>query len=379
MSVYGTWGRNEFLEKLEQLKSVSDLSGLDQVLDVGERVGEEKWGFSVKSYGRKGYEWLLDNNEYALSIGSWETVQSRPNVFIEIRSETLHHLGSAAAVERIVLLLSAMGLQITSVKVTRVDLYCDVLVREEVWGEHLHALAVTRAATWKPYYEHDRLTGITIGSGKVLCRLYDKPWEIANKSHKVWMYLVWKIVAVPEGHMIIRVEFQLRREAIKALGVDTWEDLQRTVENVWGYCTQEWLRFADNPEREHKYRETLPWWKVVQENFLGVVDACPAIRAEAYTENRRQLLTQFRGYLSSFVALEHESKGKRVPEYLDLHTACGWLDAALDEENVGKEALASEVARKTVKHQRKKEKYRQAVEERKRLGLTPGSDKEGAG
>ena len=193
------------------------------------------------------------------------------------------------------------------------------------------------------------------------------------------MYSVWGIESVPEGHMVIRVEFQLRREAIRSLGADTWSDFQSLVDNMWAYCTQKWLRFADNPEREHKYRVTLPWWEVVQSNFLGIAEACPAVRAEAVTADRYRLLCAMRGLMSSYMALHYQCVQDKVPAIFRMSQVWLLMGGSLDKLEADKGSFGEDVRGKMAKYIRRFAKHREAREERKRLGLTPGSGEEGAG
>lgn len=201
------------------------------------------------------------------------------------------------------------------------NLCADVLLPEHLWSESLLDYAVTRAVRNGTYRNKGVLTGLSIGSGKIQARLYDKVLEIATKSHKVWMFDVWGLGGVPEGYKVIRVEFQLRREAIKELGVDTWSDFQEKADAVWAYCTKEWLKFCDEPTREHKYRSPLPWWAAVQENFMGAQDPCPAVRAEASRVAADQLIAQLVGLASSLEALRWQGSGGKVPNYLEPRAA----------------------------------------------------------
>jgi len=54
--------------------------------------------------------------------------------------------------------------------------------------------------------------------------LYGKPLEIAEKSRKTWMFGIWGIEPDEVQGKIIRVEFQLRREPLKEMGVGRLSD-----------------------------------------------------------------------------------------------------------------------------------------------------------
>ena len=157
----------------------------------------------------------------------------------------------------------------------------DMLIPDCEWDGELFRDKVSRARKVAYYTKSNILTGVHIGKDDLSCRLYDKVEEIETQSHKTWMYDVWGISEVPETKRVIRVEFQLRREPLKNLGIDTIEDCLKILDSIWGYCTQKWLKFQTNPGKHHTQRKTLGWWQTVQNNFIGVSDPVPAIRAKA--------------------------------------------------------------------------------------------------
>ena len=79
------------------------------------------------------------------------------------------------------------------------------------------------------------------------------------------MFDIWGIEQIPPGMKIIRIEFQLRREAIKSLLIDQVIDLFE-FEQVRVYLT-DWLKFQDRPGEHHTQRTTLEWWKKVQNGY----------------------------------------------------------------------------------------------------------------
>jgi hypothetical protein len=67
----------------------------------------------------------------------------------------------------------------------------------------------------------------------------------------------------------IRVEDQARREALKQLGIDTFDDLLTKAAALWSYFTRSWLKVQDDPSKHHTQQKTLPWWNMAQDGFLG--------------------------------------------------------------------------------------------------------------
>jgi len=270
----------------------------------------EPWPFSIKPHGTTGgYAWILSGSDFTYKIGNWNTPGPRPSVMIEIRSETLWHLGTEEAMKLSLGIIQKNQGDIVEEKLSRVDLCVDFLMPEELWTSGLLEYAVTRASDYAPYYHHKKLTGIRIGKGIISARLYDKPLEIAQQSKKIWMYDIWQLSQVPEGQKIIRLEFQMRREALKELGLNTSHDLIEKSANAWAYCTKEWLKFQDRPGLHHTQRNTLEWWKEIQDGFAGIQDAEPLVREKAIRADINRLRQQATGLITSLHAIKLEEKG----------------------------------------------------------------------
>jgi hypothetical protein len=350
------WLTEATFTKLAELKAAAvgaegDCPGVLRVSD-----GTSPWVFTVSPYGRDGYEWILSSGEMSMRIGYWAEPKSRPSVMVELRSETLWTHGPAAAVARVLALLQSAGAEIVEVKVSRVDLCVDVLVPENIWSLQLLNQFVTHAHLEAPYLDRRKLTGFSIGHGKISARLYDKPQEIRSSSHKDWMYGIWGIERVPVGHRVIRVEYQLRREIIKELGFSSFEELQAGLAQVWAYCTQQWLRVADDREKHHTQQTTPAWWTIVQGGMTAGQPACPAIRAKAIKQDEEQMAVQLLGFIASMTALLRQGDMIKSDEILDMpsHLAmvlevvrrAGWNDAEFTDRVKRKQA-------KTIRHEAK--------------------------
>lgn len=269
LSIDVQWESDALFLKLGELKELAKGAEMQTPGVLQAAGGADPWIFNLAPHGAQGYEWLLVGRGFTLKIGNWMTPKSRPSVMAELRSEALWHQGPRATADAVRSLLENQGGQVLSVKASRADLCVDVLLPAAAWSVHVKDHLVTRAVNVASFDWHRKLTGLGIGSGMISARLYDKPLEIATQSHKVWMFDVWRLPSVPLGRRVIRVEFQLRREAIKDLGIDTLAELLAQGGNVWAYCTQEWLKLQDDPGKHHTQQQTLPWWGVVQNGFAG--------------------------------------------------------------------------------------------------------------
>ena len=356
------WRTNKLFSYLESLKPQAKNQTGEYPGVLRTEDGADEWRFNIKAYGVRGYEWLLDSREFTLRIGNWKTPQSRPSVMAEIRSEALHTRGPGDMVNRIIGLLEDAGGSLVGIKASRVDLYIDILLRESLWSLELMKYAVTRASDVSPHFRHGHLTGISIGKGLISARIYDKPLEIKQHSGKSWMFNVWELDEVPEGKKIIRVEFQLRREGIKEMGLDTFDDFFENIQNVWAYCTGKWLKFEDNPGGHHTQRSPLEWWKVVQNGFNGVQDPKPVIRSKAFRTDRIQLACQAFGQMTPLQAALMEEEGTDRNAKVNMFEAGEALLKALDEAGKGEKALNERIALKRARYHRAKEKETKGTE-----------------
>lgn len=300
------WEDDTFFQYLAAQKETAKINDGPIAVKLAGTSKVESLLFQIQPFGSKGYEWILNGNDFSLKIGNWLEPISRPSIIAEIRSETLWALGPITAVETLLNLLNNAKATLESIKASRVDLCVDILLPEKTWNLNLIKYAVTRAAHKTPYFYHAALTGISIGRGKVAARLYDKPLEIRQKSKKFWMFDIWGISEVPEELKLIRVEVQFRREALKSLGLETLSDFFQHPENLWAYFSKDWLKFQNNPGKHHTQRHTLPFWKVVTNGFLGVQSPEPLIRCKSLSTKKSQHIAQAAGLLNSLIAIEQE-------------------------------------------------------------------------
>ncbi len=305
LSIDVYWNDDSFFIYLEEMKDIAvqmensvpiKLPGTDMIA-------------SIRSYGRKGHKWILENGDFEMTIGNWLKPKSRPSVMVHIPSEALWLKGPNGIVEHLCETLFSAGAESICIKPSRVDLCLDMTFPVKLWNADLLPLRVTPSHYAAPYFNHSKMTGISIGKGDIAARLYDKPLEIRQKSKKFWMYDIWRIEEeIPEDLKIIRVEGQFRRTVIRELGIEILEELFSHIDNLWGYFTFNWLKFQDNQGKHHTMRTTLPWWDIVQNNFLGIQEPTPLIRCKMLHPKKKQLFDQSYGTLTSLLACEHEEK-----------------------------------------------------------------------
>ena len=368
------WEDPLFLEILEIYRKNAQDLGKSFPLTLRIPKLNEELLFNFAPYGTKGYKWLLSGHEYALRLYDSMEPKSRPNVMIEIRSETLWRRGIREAIDVILEALRGWGANIINVKTSRIDLCMDILLPKRLWKESLFRNMVARSRNDAKYTKNKDLTGVTIGKGKLSGRIYDKALEIQISSNKTWMYKVWEIDEVPENKRAIRIEFQLLREPIKELGFDTIEETLQNLEAIWAYCTQEWLKFQTNPGKHHTQRKVLPWWKLVQNSFLGIPEPTPAVRSKAVQTTQQQLASQIVGLITSLAATKDQFGDEPLLSEVSPEALTNVFRKALRIVAKSNEELCESINDKRARNHRGKQKHQSANWKRLNRGLPSDMD-----
>jgi hypothetical protein len=372
------WQDENFLIYLGDLHAKAQASGQPQPGEIRLADGSDTFRFNVLPHGSRGYSFVLESREMTWKVSASLEPGGRPNVLVEIRSEALWHLSPPVCLARIIILIEGANGSIRIAKSSRVDACVDVLVRDCDFTEHLRPLIVTRARDVEPKFPNRKFSGFTIGHGQIKARFYDKPMEIRRKNKKFWMFPIWglEVGHVPKGHRIIRFEFELHRERLKSLGVETLDDLFRMQNELWAYCTQRWLKIMDCPEKQSHRRKLLPLWKVVQAGFKGAETAHPLVRAMAVSQDKKQSYQQIMGHLIRMCAIDinrdqlHDGAGIVLSDYFPA------LERAAEELGIDPIELADRVRQRQAKFERASDSYLIALALRKELQDQRDKEKE---
>jgi hypothetical protein len=348
------WEDDAIFTILDELKEKAKERSIDYPGNIKHFNNEEVWSFTIKPHGTKGYSWILSGADFTYKITKSSEPNSRPNGMIEFRSEALWRLGPEDVLSIALNIIEANGGHIIEAKLSRVDLCLDFIMSENRWSQKLMEYAVTRATDFEPYYKHKKLTGIRIGKGVISARLYDKPIEIEQKSKKYWMFDIWGIEEVPQGKKIIRIEFQMRREVLKELGLKTAECLFEKIDQAWAYCTKDWLKFQDRPGLHHTQRSTFKWYEEIQNGFKGVQGAEPLVREKAVSMDKKRLMQQANGIISSLHAIKQEEKNEDRDKPVNIGDCIRSYNDELRNNLPDWSALQAKIKRKRSKYHRVK-------------------------
>jgi len=249
------------------------------ILDKKKQEARKKGGLLARmSSGRnfifrpngkgENYRFHLQFEAYNLFIGKSSAPGSSPNVYLSIDAKTLWFNGIETALSWVAEDLQEIGKgKIQFVKVSRVDLCADFWIPGGVSYDFLLSHKVTRNDKGNIYLDKDNLETFYLANKKspVQLRIYNKGLEANQQGgKKLWFLDLWKRGSTED---VWRIEFQLRRPALKQFGINSINDLEEKKAVVWHYLTTKWfsLRLPDNDKAER--RTFHPFWSAVQECF----------------------------------------------------------------------------------------------------------------
>jgi hypothetical protein len=100
------------------------------------------------------------------------------------------------------------------------------------------------------------------GGAEICCRIYNKGKEVQASGKKLWFLKVWGLESCEN---VWRVEFQLRRKALKCYGANTVSALLERLGGMWANLTDSWLSLRLPGGANVARREVHPWWQAVQQ------------------------------------------------------------------------------------------------------------------
>lgn len=349
LGVYWKTGYEDFESKLrwakeEAIKQHSNFAlYLDDILVLVEPAG-------IKTGGGKGmyYHYRVKVHGFTLKIAEYkEPLEQTPNVIVDIRSTLLMRCGGLFhAWAELRHTLACLGGYVLWNKITRLDVcadlpgvkvakFCSLIVQKDQY--------VTRARSEVSYREHLESRGVTIGTGQVVLRIYDKAYEVQVKRPDATKRALmesrrWGSVQ----HSAVRVEYQLRRTVLKELGIGTIGEYLRKRPTVGRYLTEHWFRITrKKPDRKNGNASravTHQLWQRVQRHFEEWMGAAPesATRERHLVINPERQVKQAAGCLMNSVVDLTQEEYIHLDVYREkIHQVLDWhLDDLSEQEYI---------------------------------------------
>ena len=273
--VYGRWfcKTQTFFRRLDVGKEKARAKNSGIVLTIGglefllERGASGRGSFSCR--------WHLFHRGVLIGLSNYESNDAkRPLAKIELKGELLTQIGVKNGLELINRCLCALKVGYKKSLVSRIDIKADQFnVPLATYARDFDDdRVITRARKIGTIGTLEKPQTINVGDRKanrVTCRFYDKLAEIASKPDKEAAFL--KCVTggeVPEH--CTRVEFEIRREGFKQLGVGSFEDCLGKLVDIVRYLTHGFIRIADQRvDRDHTERaDNAVHWNDVRSSML---------------------------------------------------------------------------------------------------------------
>jgi hypothetical protein len=128
----------------------------------------------------------------------------------------------------------------------------------------------------------EQYTSITVGVG-IQMRIYDKLTEVKRSPEKLAAMRAYRWDCGPDElpESATRCEFQLRREELKSLGIDTMDDWFEKRAEVCAYLCEKWFRFTERlPDKENRNQSTAKVWKEWTRVAVRFAEWCGLARFE---------------------------------------------------------------------------------------------------
>lgn len=289
----------KYLDQFKELKEAAQISGVEQTLNIG------KVSLTVHRTGIPFYAYKLTCNDFSICFMDKEMKGNSP-IFVRLMSNFLWSYGYKQAYDNFLEWFLCFEPELSGIRLSRSDICVDI---DEASFKQCDSKGVVKRARRQiehfvngEYKEGRIFSGFTIGGGgPILARIYNKSLEI-KKSQKLWFQDIWRENGWIETKDVWRVEFQIRREALKEFFIHFVNDLFQHEDQLWAYLTREWLSIKQ-PTKDNVSRWKLKRkWKIVQTAGMNYTPS-PLIRDRVKQANLKQLLDQAAGLMLSVAAL----------------------------------------------------------------------------
>lgn len=279
--------------------------------------------FRVQPFGVLKYRFRLDHANGLIGVSPGGHL---PTFFVQPRAEFIHALGPGQAVAWFRGLLEA-ECHFVQLSVRRADLFAD-FQGLTITGDDRHRF-VSRAKKRTTDEDDETFNGLRFGrrsTGTICARIYDKTIELEESKAFYWREM-WG--DYDPTRPVVRVEFELGREALRQFAITTPEQFLDAVGALWVHLTDEWLSLRIRTDDQTKSRWPVdPSWQTVRRASIawtdwGIYRLYKAQRAGELAH----LMPGLVGYLSSFGALTNAEELEAILDRLFIE-ADSWIDAS---------------------------------------------------
>jgi hypothetical protein len=293
------WERDAFYyfcNHLDELKKRSQ-KGENSILEVGGHVWVVRANGTGSARSGGHWKWVLQGDGIQIRIQQRaEPANDTPNVWVIVGSLRLMVHGIESCWNTALSQILALGGRKVFEKVSRVDPCADLPGDrfKEILSSWIDRRFVTRGRKWSLYGEDsfDGCNYLRVGKEAIVFRAYDKALEVQSDETKqlVMIHRRWG-GKLPDR--ALRVEFQLRREFLKGLGVETVRDWLKLRASVLEYLCEKWIRIVDSKDKRNTTRSKLSLlWRHITGLFARWATAKGPSKVEAQAISRKKKETE---------------------------------------------------------------------------------------
>ena len=214
--------------------------------------------FLLQHYGTaSGYPFVIENGDFKIELGEF----NKPNFFVTFSSQALWRESAFFLHEKFMKWASSIGFSPYNQEgLSRVDLCFDYNLPLIDFDEDSFVSSSSKDSQNR---EDRRVQTFTFGKGDIVLRVYDKVAEIKQKSNKVWFYLLWE-----QDENVWRIEWQVRKDALRQFGIVTFDDLKSRQGDLLRYLAGEHDKLTIPIHDSNASRWPLhPLWKDLQQRI----------------------------------------------------------------------------------------------------------------
>lgn len=259
---------------------------------------ESGFDWNLFRTGTKLYTFRIKSGDITLMFNRRKENGQIPNCRLEIGSLSCWSPGFYAIYERVKAFLAINGGEVIKERVSEAHLAADFVgtdIKTTSLDQRDHWIALARndgdydgirvrkdinepepdELAFDRHYTNRRFSGLNIGSGDMMLRVYDKVTELkrSRATHKQQIFAeAWKLNSYDE-QPVTRVEYQIRRPRLREFSdreghpINTVKDLCNALKSLWHYLTTEWTRHAGSTvNRNHNQTKSKisEFWQKVQ-------------------------------------------------------------------------------------------------------------------
>jgi len=272
--------------------------------------GEE---FMLANHGTgSGYPFLIENQAFSIQFGEF----NKPNFFVTFRSIALWHSGAYQLHSRFLAWAASLGLRPYRPELlSRVDLTFDYFLPELDFDEDNFVSPFSKD---NQHRKNGTVQTFRLGEGGLVLRVYNKSDEIKESSSKTWFYDLWG-----RKENVWRIEWQVRKEWLKRVGIRTFEDLAERRGDLLRVLVIDHTSLRIKADDSNRSRWSLhPMWedlqgRAKQMDGLGIVRELNEPDMKSMQDERMMQITiSIYGYMKRIAAI-YSLQGETSPISLD--------------------------------------------------------------